>query len=488
MSRKQKRISAFMGVLTLLGILVTMGFKQERNEVDSAFEVITTAVVRKPMTIVVTSSGEIEALNSRQIIPKIRSSAVISYLVEEGARVKKGAVIGRLNGEDLEIQIETYEQDVEDLKVQLKDAEAELEVQEAVNNTNITIAEDNLKAAELKLKKFDEADTVMTMRAAELQYQTAESNLRRSEKRYEDLQTLFKEGFITEDEVEEGRITVEQERVNLETAKMDMQVLSDFTFPLDRNDLSNQLSKAKINLQKARTESESLLNTRRRAVQKVERNLAATERTLEARREILSGYVITAPTDGVVYYGGRSGKYSSRANIEIGGTIYSGYTMFTIPDLTGMKAEVDVAESEIHKLELELPVSLKVDAVPEKIFSGKIIKIAEVANDGGYWRGGGVKEFEVEVAIDDDAGLKPGYSCKAEVVTDEVDSTLQLPIQAVFRSDEGFYVYSVDGKKHRVQPVEIGRSTITHVEILDGLEEGQRVLLTPPKEDVESED
>ena len=479
MSKKNKTISAAVSIVLLVGIFVAVGFKRAQSNGDDGEQPLTTELVRTSMTVVVTSSGEIEALKSTRIVPQIRTSAVISYLVEEGARVTKGEKIGELNGEDLVLAIEELEQEIADRKVLLKDAEAELEIQVAVNASNLKTAEDNLKAAELTLKKFDDADTLMATRAAELSMQTAESNFSRSEKRYKDLKTLLDEGFITEDEVEEGRITLEQNRVSVETAEMDMQVLKDFTFPLERSKLQNELTKTTINLKKIQTESESTLNTRRRAVQKAERNLANSERNILERSEMLEGYTIFAPTDGVVYYGGGGSKYSSRANIEIGGSIYSGYTMFTIPDFTGMMAEIDVAESEIHKLEVGLPVALRVDAVPEKIYHGKIIKIAEVAKDGGIWRGG-LKEFEVQVSIEDDEGLKPGYSCKAEVITGEINDALQLPVQAVFRDEETFFVYVADGNRFRKQPVTIGQSTTTHVQIESGVDEGVRVCLTPP--------
>ncbi|MFT5125883.1 MAG: multidrug efflux pump subunit AcrA (membrane-fusion protein) [Kiritimatiellia bacterium] len=473
---KKLKLAVALGALA---VAVMVGMGSRRTTAEKFDRPLTATVSRGPMTILVSASGEVEALKSTKIIPRIKRTAIVSYVIEEGTRVEAGKIIGRLNDEELLLAIRDDRQEIDDEEVALNDAKAQLEIQNIVAKTNLKAAQDALKAAEMELKKFDEADSVMSIRTTELELNTAESNLTRSQKRYADLQTLLKEGFITEDEVEEGRIALETEKVNLETRTMDLKVLNEFTLPLSRQELVNKLSKATTGLEKTRTEDRSMLHTRERAVQKVERNLENSRRTLEEKLEEHKEYVVKTPTDGLVHYGDTSYRYN-RANVEVGGTIYAGATLFTIPDLTGMKAMIDVPESEVHKVALGQKVTLKVDAVPDTLYSGTVNQVAEVAKSTSSSRSTGVKEFEVSVLIDKDEGLKPGYSCEAEIVTAELVDALQIPVQAVFRDEDAFYVYLARADGPRRSIVRIGAASITHVQILDGLSEEQVVYLTPP--------
>ena len=106
--------------------------------------------------------------------------------------------------------------------------------------------------------------------------------------------------------------------------------------------------------------------------------------------------------------------------------------------------------------------------------------LAEVANSGG-WFGSDVKEFGVEVALEDGKDLKPGFSCRVEIEAARVEQALTLPLQAVFREQAELVVYR--RKKGQVERtvVEVGETSETRVEILSGVSEGDAVLLVAPE-------
>ena len=156
----------------------------------------------------------------------------------------------------------------------------------------------------------------------------------------------------------------------------------------------------------------------------------------------------------------------------------------TIPDMSALWAVVDVPEADIHKVRVGQTASLSVEAAAGKAFNGKVERVAEVANPGG-WLESAVKEFKVHVAMEQAGEMRPGFSCDAEILIDTVPKALQLPVQAVFREGEDFVVY-LDGTTGPArQKVKIGRSSMTHVEILEGVKKGQRVLLARPAKNAE---
>ena len=154
--------------------------------------------------------------------------------------------------------------------------------------------------------------------------------------------------------------------------------------------------------------------------------------------------------------------------------------MLTIPDLSNVEAEVMVPEADIRKIKLGMKVFVSADAVSDRTYMGTVKEIAELASSGSFWSGSTVKEFEVEVSIPESEGLKPGYSCEAEFVVEEASNVLQVPIQAVFRDGEDMVVYVVEGDAIERRVVKMGRASLTAVEIVQGVTEGERVRVVAP--------
>ena len=76
-----------------------------------------------------------------------------------------------------------------------------------------------------------------------------------------------------------------------------------------------------------------------------------------------------------------------------------------------------------------------------------------------------------------------------ELILDRLDDILQVPIAAVFSEGESTFCWKVTGRSRRTKvPVKVGRSNETDVEILEGLAEGDIVLLVPPEGMIEDQD
>jgi multidrug efflux pump subunit AcrA (membrane-fusion protein) len=105
--------------------------------------------------------------------------------------------------------------------------------------------------------------------------------------------------------------------------------------------------------------------------------------------------------------------------------------------------------------------------------------IASVAQNDG-WRGGGVKEYQTQVSIDDlpkDAGLRPGMTAEVKILIKTVENALTVPVQAVteFDSDQVAYVAGAGGLERR--KLKVGESNEQLIQVLEGLVAGERVAL-----------
>jgi HlyD family secretion protein len=76
-------------------------------------------------------------------------------------------------------------------------------------------------------------------------------------------------------------------------------------------------------------------------------------------------------------------------------------------------------------------------------------------------------------------GLVPGMNVDVEIVVAESERALQVPAEAVFREDGTVFVFRIQRGRARRSPVTIGLETVTAVEVVDGLEPDDRVVLGP---------
>ena len=464
-----------MAVLLLGCVLLAPGC---RRGSDGPVVLMETAR-REDMVVLVRASGEIRAAESNKVYPQIKGGATIEFIVPEGERVTNSQVVARFGAEEVEKQIRTLESRLIEQENRLDAAQTALEVEKMDNIKNLKAAEQAVTAAGMKLKKYREGDAPLEERKARLQVETTARELTMKETRVKDIEGLLEEGFVTQDQVEEERIALERAKVAHETAKVEETLNERYTLPLRETEVVNTLESAQTDLEKARKNGAVRLRQKEQDVESARRSLENTTEELEDAREELTACVVSAPTDGIVTYGDPSRSWR-RSEIQVGARISRGQVLMTIPDMSGMVAAVNVSEADIHRVGLGQEAIVRSEALADVVMRGKVTKVAEVANSGG-WLGVDVKEFQVEILLDDGSDLKPGFSCRAEIEAVRVTNGLTLPLQSIFREEEELVVYrSTKGRVERVV-IRVGETSDTRAQILEGVSEGDTVMLVAPE-------
>ncbi|HET8796154.1 MAG TPA: efflux RND transporter periplasmic adaptor subunit, partial [Thermoanaerobaculia bacterium] len=170
-----------------------------------------------------------------------------------------------------------------------------------------------------------------------------------------------------------------------------------------------------------------------------------------------------------------------------------GSVIAVIADLSQILVEAEVGETEVVSVSLQQPAKIKVDAIPDREYHGRVVEIGSSAavRQGA---GAGIRYFKVKVAIDDaDARLRPGMTSQVSIVTNSAPNAIAVPIQAVVERVPGStgddaddedkpkkkYVFlAVDAKAKQVE-VQTGISDTTHVVIASGVKEGDRLITGP---------
>jgi HlyD family secretion protein len=199
-----------------------------------------------------------------------------------------------------------------------------------------------------------------------------------------------------------------------------------------------------------------------------------SQASLKQLEEQLGYTTIVAPMDGVVL---------SR-DVEMGDAVSSilvlGSTatlIFTEGDTNEVYVQGKVDEADIAHVYMGQPARIKVESFRDRIFNGKVTKIAPLGVEKDN-----VTTFEVRVSIDNPGGeLKANMTANAEILLDEHKNVLSVPENAViYDNQKNASVQIPDkGQKDGVRkiPVKVGLSDGSKTEIVSGLKEGDQVVL-----------
>ena len=209
-------------------------------------------------------------------------------------------------------------------------------------------------------------------------------------------------------------------------------------------------------------------------LKQAEAQVQQNKASLDQSNQQLSYTTLVAPIDGMVL---------SR-DVEVGDAVSSilvlGSTatlVMTIGDIHQVYVDGKVDEADIGSVYMGQPARIHVESFPNKIFNGKVTKIAPLGVEKDN-----VTTFEVRVSIDNPGGeLKANMTANAEIVVTEHHDALSVPEQAMsWDNDKNAFVFVPDPKSKDGQkkvPVVAGISNGSRTEILSGLKEGDPVVL-----------
>jgi Multidrug resistance efflux pump len=414
------------------------------NQANKGVTTVQTAKVAKQDTLVslVTASGEIKPTTYTNVQAQ-GFGRITEILVKEGDRIKKGDRL--LLQENIQ-------------------ANADVQAQAAAMNSS----ESGILAAEASYK------------AAQADLLLQKANLEKAKLDYDRGQGLYKDGLIPKQDFDQRKTSYDAAGASVDSANA--KVLQ----------LKAQLDQSRAQLNQ---------------------NRAVLVRT----RDVLNKTTYVSPINGIVsYLPVRLGEY-----VVPGIQNSNGSFLMTLSDMSIVTAEVKVDETDIVNVRMGQDADVTIDAVPGKTFHGKVTEIGSQA----VLRSSGLattqsttstqeaKDFKVVVTLDSPPeNLRPGLSTTAKIKTAEKKNVVAIPIQALAvrsrkdleeakknakntgsgsvtlaapppasstdpKKDEIQGVFVVNGKKALFHPVKTGISGVTDIEVTEGLQPGDEIVV-----------
>ena len=414
------------------------------NQANKGVTTVQTAKVAKQDTLVslVTASGEIKPTTYTNVQAQ-GFGRITDILVKEGDKIKKG---DRLLVQDA-IQ-----------------ANADVQAQSAALN----VSESGIAASEA------------SYRAAQADLLTQKANLEKAKLDYDRGQGLYKDGLIPKQDFDQRKTAYDGAVASVDS------------------------SNAKVLQVKAQLEQSRAQLNQSKAV-------------LTHTRDVLNKTTYVSPIDGIVsYLPVRLGEY-----VVPGIQNSNGSFLMTLSDMSVVTAEVKVDETDIVNVRMEQDADVTIDAVPGKTFHGKVTSIGSqavlrstgLATTQSTTSTQEAKDFKVVVTLDSPPdNLRPGLSTTAKIKTAEKKDVVAIPIQALAvrsrkdiedakknskggssgsvtlaapppsapndpKKDEIQGVFVVSGKKAVFKAVKTGISGVTDIEVTDGLQAGDEIVV-----------
>ncbi len=181
---------------------------------------------------------------------------------------------------------------------------------------------------------------------------------------------------------------------------------------------------------------------------------------LEAQRNM---YRITAPVSGTVdQFDLKVGDIAQPGGGATGAGI-------RIVNLSQLKVKANLGESYLGKVRIGDPVTIILTELGDSINT----RLSYVAQSVDLRS----RSFGVEARVGGVSGLRPNMSCRMKIKNYQASNSIVVPVNVVQESSNGTIVYIADGKVAKPQPVKLGRTYNGQVEILEGLKQGDRVVV-----------
>ena len=196
-------------------------------------------------------------------------------------------------------------------------------------------------------------------------------------------------------------------------------------------------------------------------------NVAAQEAQLKVLDQQKVYQRVVAPFNGII----------TQRNIDVGSLVQadatSGTFMFTIMQSNVIRTQVFVPQDQAFGLGPGVEAVVRVPEIPNRTFPGKVTRIADALQPG-------TRTMLTEIDIPNpDGALAAGIYCMVELHIPRKTPSLVVPAEAIILNRDGVQVAVVENGVAHIRKVSVARDFGTTVEVSDGVEAGDQVILNP---------
>ena len=426
---------------------------------------------------------------------KYRGELIVTEILAEGVSVKKDDVLMEFDGDKLDEAIEEAQNGVSDAEVQLKKANAEHETARIDRQAKLAELDQELAFLQRDVSAAV-AQQALEMEKKEKQIVSSQQQLAYLKVDFETLKKLYAERDLQVSN--SGDVLIEREEKKIANSEkaivLQQKELQYFkAFDMSKAQLEKELlvEKKQAEIKKQGITLEAVVIEKKSGVDKAQRKLDSANRTLEGLKQDREELRVRSPRDGVLLYGTTGNELpagivlttsgpDSRSQLRIGGRVATHSVLLTVATMDRLSVKMRVLENDIQHIQQDLPITVHPDAYPKIQFAGKLTKVDQIATKTGISPTEARRFTVLGKCTEDAPQLRSGMNCRVTIHPHAVSNAILVPIVSVFEEKSKYYCYVQANSTWERREVEVGLSNENTAQIVEGLQEGDEVLLRKP--------
>ncbi len=446
----------------LILVLVT-GLWLGLGKFGRAIEVEVLSIERKDLEADFTAEGYVRG-KSFEVSPEV-GGRVVRLLVREGQPVRAGELVAEIDSQEIDQAITKARAARSGALIQVSQALLEWQQADRDAKAAIASARERVNQAEAGLKRASVGPRQEEIHIAAKRIESAQAVYDNAIKSFRRTETLVREGALAQAALDEAESRLKTSRADLLSAQESLNLLR-------KSPIAEDIAIAKSTVQTARADldaaikAQGVIGVRRTSIELAKSQEKAAESDL-ARAELQRQKTrLYSPTEGVV----------SRCNIEQGMLATTGQSLLTVATRKDLHIEAEVDTEDVPKVTKGMKVRVTSAAYPSRNFSGHVDAIMAT---GELKPGSAIRTriVRVRVSLDSESALfKPEMEVDVEGSA-ILRRAMTAPNDAVHFDGAQAYVWIVNGQTVGRRLVTIGVPSAKEVEIISGLQQGDRVVV-----------
>ncbi|WP_322798221.1 efflux RND transporter periplasmic adaptor subunit [Thermoflexus sp.] len=437
-------------VMVLLMILVVATACARSSEAQSGQGQSTVYRVRRDtLEVYVSGSGNLQP-HTLVDLSFPQSGVVRKVYVQVGDSVKAGQVLAELDTRDLELQLQNAQINLKIAQARLAQAQATARSRPA----DLAAAQAALANAQASLEALKAGPDPRDLEIARLNYEVSKNALWQAQLSRD--KTAGMPGSAQVD-LQLAQARVGQAELQIEIARLQYEKAQSGPSDQQLKAAEAALAQARDNLIRLQAQDPSLdIQLAQYQVEQAEIAVRQLQLRLEQAR-------LVAPVDGVV----------TAVNVVEGGPAGTGGPAITLADLNRLEVVVNLPEVDVAQVTVGQEATITPEAMPDTRLRGKVVAIAPVGVQSQ-----GVVNFPVTISLEEASpSVRAGMTVQVQITVARRENALVVPRRALVTRGGQTFVTVLRGDQTEQIPVRVGLRGDTMVEVLDGLQEGDVVVL-----------
>lgn len=466
---KRRRLGAIGGAVVVLVLAVSAGWRLGAGRAEgsprpaemtgdgAATPVSTIAVEPRLLAQSSAVTGTVRSVQRAELALKI-SGRVTAVLVQEGQRVRAGQVLASLEAADLAAGVSQANANLGAARAAAAQAQTALELQRAQSQVRVEQAAAALKVAKAHLSTVQEGNRSQEVAAADQAVVQAEAEANQARVNAARYQGLYEQGAVSAMEAETRATAYEVAKSRLEGLRQQAALSHEGSRRQEIEAAQAQVAQAEQELRLAKASvAENRMKADQARVAQAQVGQAQAQR--QAAR-VQYGYArLVAPFDGVV-----TARFADPGDLAV-----PGQPLLVVED-GRYRLEAQVPEGAVGSLQPGESLGVLIDAL-QSWLAGRVTEIVPSADPGSH-------STTVKVALPPARGLTSGQFGRL-LLEGQERAAVTVPTSAVIERGQLSQVFVVQKGRAWLRLVTVGERQDGSVEVLSGLQAGERVVAAP---------